>query len=93
MFNFSQKRVPVPVTELITAENVTGTDTTLAAQLSYVPLAGSMELRLNGLDQEEGAGRDFTVGGNGKQITWLAATGTAVDMQAGIDRVVAKYWR
>ena len=43
-------------------------------------------LRLNGVTQTQGAGADYSV--SGQTITWLASTGTAVDMDTDDDIVV-----
>lgn len=70
-----------PVNEAITAQNITGTDTALTDTLSYEPMdagTGYMLLFLNGILQKRGAGNDYTV--SGTTITWLASSGTAVDL-------------
>ena len=57
-----------------------------ANRLSPVSNA-SVRLYLNGLFQSQGAGFDYTV--SGQAITWLAGTGTAVNMiPADVVRVV-----
>lgn len=75
--------------EILAAQNITGTDTVLAATLSFVPLSNeSVTLTLNGLRQAQGAGNDYTIAGT--SITWLASTGTAVDMVTS-DIIVVQY--
>jgi hypothetical protein len=63
--------------ETVTTQNITGTDTALTDELNATPI-GSIAVFLNGVLQLEGAGNDYTV--SGTAITWLANTGTAVDM-------------
>lgn len=72
------------VQEALTAESITGTDTTLTDTLSSSPADPACVVYwLNGVGQEQGSGRDYTVGGTGDQeITILAGTGTHVDMVA-----------
>lgn len=65
-----------PRKELLATQVITGTDTALAATLSFLPVAQSLRLFLNGVEQVEGS--DYSVAGT--VITWLANTGTAVDM-------------
>lgn len=75
--------------ETLTTENITGTDTALADTLSNTPLDDAcVVLDLNGIRQIQGAGQDYTV--SGTTITWLASTGTAVDM-ATTDSVLVTY--
>jgi len=76
------------IQDVIPGEVVTGTDTTLAVGLSQTPVAGSVKLFLNGVALTEGAGNDYTV--SGTAITWLASTGTAIDLDAS-DSLLAKY--
>ena len=77
------------VQESITTEAITGTDTALADTLTTAPRTGSVvKLFLNGVQQEEGATKDFTV--SSQTITWLASTGTAVDLETS-DVLVAVY--
>ena len=65
--------------EEIATQVITGTDTALTATLSATPSSNaSVVLYLNGVFQKQGAGEDYTIAGD--TITWLAATGTAVDM-------------
>jgi len=67
------------VQESITTE-AKSTDGALAASLSAAPRAGSVvKLFLNGVEQEYGTGKDFTV--SGQTITWLAGSGTAVELE------------
>jgi len=75
------------VTDTIPGEVVTGTDTVLATALTQTPVAGSVKLHLNGVLQKEGAGNKYTV--SGTSVTWLAATGTAVDLDATDEILVA----
>ncbi len=75
--------------EAVTTQNITGTDTVLTDTLDYTPKANAaLQLFLNGVKQEQGALLDYTV--SGTAITWLAATGTAVDLET-TDSLVAKY--
>jgi len=77
------------VQEGIATEVITGTDTALTATLSGVPInAGELQLWLNGILQVQGAGKDYTV--SSQTITWLASTGTAVDMDT-TDVLIARY--
>jgi hypothetical protein len=65
--------------EEIATQVITGTDTTLTANLSSTPTSNAaVRLFLNGVLQRQGATLDYTI--SGTAITWLAATGTAVDM-------------
>lgn len=79
--------LPARITKLA-AETITGTDTTLTATLTAIPETNSLKLFLNGVEQEQGVGADFLLAGI--SITWLANTGTAVNMDP-IDRLVAYY--
>lgn len=77
--------------ENLATENITGSDTVLAAELLFVPVSGpSVLLFLNGIEQEQGPAPDGMYTISGKQITWLANTGAAVDMDTS-DVLVAKY--
>lgn len=78
--------------EALTTQNIAGTDTAMTATLSYAPKSvSSVQLFLNGVMQEQGAGKDYTLGGTGNRtVTWLAATGTAVDMETS-DNLLACY--
>lgn len=70
-----------PVTDFITTQAVTGTDTALTATLSQDPELASVVCVFNGLTKDRGATRTYTLGGTGnKTITWLASTGDAEDM-------------
>jgi hypothetical protein len=74
--------------ENVTTEAISG-DTALADTLDNVPRTGStVRLYLNGVQQQYGAGKDFTV--SSQTITWLAASGTAVNLAAD-DVLVAVY--
>lgn len=78
-----------PNQEAVTTQNITGTDTALTDTLNNSPVsAASVALYLNGLLQRQGAGQDYTI--SGQTITWLASTGTAVDMDTS-DELVAVY--
>jgi hypothetical protein len=76
------------VKEEITTQVITGTDTAITDTLASTPATGTLNLYLNGVHQVEGAGKDYTV--SGTTITWLASSGTAVDMD-GSDVLEAKY--
>jgi hypothetical protein len=66
--------------EEVTTQAITGTDTAITDTLNNTPSpANSLRLYLNGVKQQEGAGNDYTL--SGATITWLASTGTAVDME------------
>jgi hypothetical protein len=68
---------------------ITGTDTALAATLSFTPLSdASVRLFFNTNFQAQGAGLVYTIAGT--TITWLASTGTAADMDTG-DELIAVY--
>lgn len=78
-----------PRQESVTTQNVTGTDTALTDLLDNAPVSNaSVTLFLNGVFQRQGAGADYSI--SGQTITWLAASGTAVDMTTG-DVLVAVY--
>jgi len=67
------------VQESLTTEAISG-DTALTDKLTAAPRTGSVvKAFLNGVQQEYGAGKDFTVSTD--TLTWLAASGTAVDME------------
>jgi hypothetical protein len=75
--------------ESLATQSIIGTDTPLTAQLSQTPKNNaSVSLFLNGIQQEQGATKDYTI--SGKIITWLASTGTCVDMET-TDSLVACY--
>jgi len=81
--------VNTPQQERVTTEAVTGSDTALADTLAQTPISNSaVVLFFNGVQQIQGAGEDYTI--SGSTITWLASTGTAVDMTTG-DDLVAVY--
>ena len=82
----------LPKQETIAAEVITNTDTVMADALDFDPIdVLDVSLTLNGLRQDQGAGLDYTLGGVGnRDITWLADTGTAINMKAS-DGVKAKY--
>lgn len=59
------------------------TDTTLVA-LANTPLNSDpleVEVFLNGVIQNQGAGADYDI--SGTTVTWLAGTGTGIDLAAG----------
>ena len=75
-------------TQALTTEEIVG-DHTLDDQLDYTPVDGStLRLYLNGVLQDQGSGKDYTL--SGKAITWLAGTGTAVPLELS-DSLVAHY--
>ena len=75
--------------EAVTTQNITGADTVLTAVLSAVPDSNaSVSLYLNKLLQQQGAGFDYTI--SGTAITWLASSGSAVDLET-TDSLVAVY--
>lgn len=68
-----------PVQEAVTTQAVS-TDTALTDTLDSTPVSNaSVSLYLNGVMQRQGAGNDYSI--SGTTITWLAGTGTAVDME------------
>ncbi len=78
-----------PQQETITTENITNTDTALADTLNATPKANAwLRLYLNGVFQRQGAGFDYSI--SGTTITWLASTGTAVNMKTS-DTLDADY--
>jgi hypothetical protein len=78
-----------PTQEAVTTQVVTGADTALTDTLNSTPVSSaSVSLSLNGVVQEQGAGKDYTI--SGATITWLASTGTAVDMDTS-DVLTATY--
>jgi hypothetical protein len=73
----------------LTTEAISGSDTAMASQLVNTPQNNaSVNLHFNGVHQEQGAGKDYTI--TGKIITWLASSGTAVDQAVG-ETLVASY--
>jgi len=78
-----------PRQESITTENITGTDTAISDTINNTPSAAiAVKLFLNGILQVQGAGADYSL--SGTTITWLASTGTAVDMDTS-DVMIAVY--
>jgi len=78
-----------PQQESVATEVISGSDTALADVLNNTPVSDdSVVLYLNGLQQQQGAGFDYTL--SGTTITWLASTGTAVDMDTA-DVLIATY--
>jgi len=78
----------VPQVDILTTENI-NTDTSLTDTLTAAPKSlDGLVLELNGICQIRGAGQDYTVAGT--TITWLASTGTAVNMSTN-DSLVARY--
>jgi len=72
--------------EALTAQAITG-DTALTDTLTNPPKdSATVKLYLNGLIQRQGAGLDYTI--SGSTITWLAASGEAVDLEANDDLYV-----
>jgi hypothetical protein len=76
------------VEESLTTEAITGTDTAMSDGLDQSPVAGSLRLYLNGVFQEQGAGKDYTL--SGQVVTWLASSGSACDQEVS-DSLVACY--
>jgi len=75
--------------EAVTTQVITGTDTAVTDTLDFAPKGNAaVTLWLNGVLQDQGAGKDYTI--SGQTITWLASTGTAVDMDTG-DVLTAVY--
>lgn len=80
------------LSESITTENIT-TDVAMADTLDNDPVVASVMVILNGVVQHPGAGNDYTLGGSGNRtITWLAGSGTAVDMTT-TDKMLVYYTR
>jgi hypothetical protein len=81
-----------PQQEAVTTETITASDTALGDALDNTPLVSaiSLNLFLNGVHQKQGAGFDYTVVASTGVITWLASTGTAVDMET-TDTLDASY--
>lgn len=78
-----------PAQESITTEVITGSDTALSTVLSSTPVSNaSVSVYLNGVFQRQGATFDYTI--SGTAITWLASSGTAVDMDTS-DILVVTY--
>lgn len=78
-----------PNQESVTTQTITGSDTAMSDTLNNTPVSNaSVNLWLNGVHQEQGATKDYTI--SGSTITWLASTGTAVD-QATTDVLIASY--
>lgn len=76
--------------EIVATQVITGSDTAITDQLDNVPIsAASVSLFLNGVHQKQGATFDYTI--SGQIITWLASSGTAVDMDTN-DVLIAVYW-
>lgn len=67
--------------EVVATQVITGTDTAITDTLDNTPINNaSVKLFLNGIEQRQGATYDYTI--SGVTITWLALSGTAVDMDA-----------
>lgn len=76
--------------EAVTTQVITGTDTAITDTLNATPDANAeVELFLNGVFQKQGATFDYTIAGS--TITWLASSGTAVDMDTS-DKLDAVYY-
>jgi len=68
--------------EEITPQAITSTDTKITTALTNVPKSPeSVHLWVNGVHQIQGEGFDFVM--DGKDIIWLAGTGTADDLDTG----------
>jgi hypothetical protein len=83
----------VQVQETLTAQNIADADAAITDTLASEPISNaSVQLYLNGVLQEQGTGKDYTLAT--QTITWRVAsgtgTGTAVDMETS-DILVAKY--
>lgn len=75
--------------EELSAQDITGTDTALSDTLDFTPVSDeSVKVFLNGSLQKQGAGNDYSI--SGTTITWLASTGTAVNMLSS-DNVIVVY--
>ena len=72
--------------DIIPGQVITGTDTALSTTLTTTPDANSLLLTLNGAEATEG--QDYSL--LGVVITWLAGTGSAVDLDTN-DQLVAYY--
>lgn len=73
--------------ETLASQVITGTDTTLTDTLDNTPISpDSVRIWMNGIFQEQGSGKDYTI--SGQTITWLASSGTAVNMDTDDDLVV-----
>jgi len=78
-----------PRQETLASQVITGTDTALVATLAFTPVSNaSVNLSLNGVQQPQGAGLKYTI--SGVTITWLASSGTAVDLDTS-DSFSASY--
>ena len=77
-----------PLQESVTTEAIS-CDVALADTLNSTPVGNAaVSLYLNGVHQQQGAGFDYSI--SGTTITWLAGTGTAVDMETA-DTLIATY--
>lgn len=75
--------------EVVATQAITGTDTAITDTLDNTPTSIlSVKLFLNGLLQKQGATFDYTL--SGTTLTWLASSGTAVDMDTS-DELRAVY--
>ncbi len=72
-----------PITKFVTTESVINNDTVLTDTLDVDVLdPAGVIADLNGLIQDQGAGLDYILSGAGnKTVTWLADTGTAINMK------------
>lgn len=78
-----------PNQESVTTQVITGTDTAITDTLNATPKSNAdVKLFLNGVHQRQGATFDYTI--SGITITWLASSGTAVDMDT-TDVLIAVY--
>lgn len=81
----------VPREESVATENTGAADVALADLLNFVPVASeSAALHYNGQRMVKGAGFDVTLAS--RTWTWLAGTGTAPPLVAGVGTLVATYW-
>lgn len=75
--------------EALVSQVITGTDTPISDTLDATPISNSsVKLFLNGVLQEQGATKEYTI--SGTTITWLALTGTAVDLDTS-DSLLVEY--
>ncbi len=78
----------IPRQEEITTENIINTDTALGDTLNFTPISdASVVLYLNGVQQIQGATRDYSI--SGTTITWLAAQ-EAVNLSTS-DTIIVTY--
>lgn len=81
--------IGTPRQEPVTTQLITAADVVLADTLNFTPVSNaSVRLYLNGVFQVQGAGNDYTI--STTSITWLASSGTAVNMKL-TDVLIAVY--